>query len=328
MEFVTKLHVNSQEKTLKQILFVAMAKKIYLNHKQRIITARILTIIVGVVFAVSCIGKIGNAGGFAQLIVRYGFPKLSFLAPFIISLEALCALCLLMDIYPRAFSAISGVLLFCFSAAFFYAHTHEGVTDCGCFGNLVENLPPWLTYIRNVLLLVATMASYYLLPKGYSSANATRWIIVALVMAAVIYETGHTYKKAARYKESHPLFQKAIKDTKLAPFLNISKDSTYLLYVFSYECAECIDGLNNVKEYDGSSASDRLILLPVTEDKYSIIHHSFNLNFEEIPVGASLQGEVTAIPVLLYVKNDSIKYVIEGSVPSLFNFNKYYLESR
>lgn len=302
-----------------------MANKIILNHKQRIIIARILTIIIGVVFAVSCIGKIGNAGGFAQLIVRYGFPTLAFFAPFIISLEALCALCLLLDIYPRAFSAISGVLLLCFSIAFFYAHTHEGVTDCGCFGNLVENIPSWLTYFRNALLLAATISIILLLPQGYTNANALRWIVVALVMAAVIYEAGHTYKKPARYKEAHPLFQKAVNDTKLAPFLKTDRDSTYLLYVFSYDCAECVDGLNNVKEYNESPITDRLLLLSVTADKDSLIHQAFNLTLDEKFVGTGLQGEVTTIPVMLYVEKDTIRYVVEGAIPSKYNFIKYYL---
>lgn len=290
------------------------------------ILVRLLEIFVALVFSVSCLSKIGDVAGFASLITRYGFPSLSSLAPIIVIFEALCAIFLFLDIYPKITSAIAGIMLIFFTGAFFYASTYEGISDCGCFGNLVENIPPWLTYLRNSLLLVSTILIIVFTPIGYSKSDATRWIIIALLMVFVIYETGHTYKKAPRYKQSHPLFRQPIKNTALNSYVKTHPDSTYLLYVFSYECADCIDGLNNIKEYDKLDVIDRLIGLPVTEDKDSVIHHEFDLTFDEIPVGLGLQGVVTGIPLLLYVEHDTIRYVIEGAVPSPYNFRKFYLE--
>lgn len=296
------------------------------GNKQKVTTARVLELLVGVVFAISCIGKVSNVDRFAELIVRYGFPQFSCLAPLIVIIEALCAICLILELYPRVVSVVTGSMLLCFTAAFFYASTYEGVTDCGCFGNLVESTPAWLTYLRNALLIVASVGIVILLPIGYSKCTTVKWIIVAAVMSAVIYETGHTYKTAPRYKEAHPLYNQPVKKTVIGNYLTTHKDSTYVLYVYSYDCTTCIDGLNNAKEYGNTDIADRLIGLSVSEDRDSAVHRAFNITFDEIAVGLGLQNVVTGIPVLMYVKNDTIKYVIEGSVPSAYNFKRYYLD--
>ncbi|MCR5064215.1 MAG: hypothetical protein K6A67_00420 [Bacteroidales bacterium] len=301
-----------------------MAKKI--GNKQKTITARVLELLVGVVFAISCIGKVSSVDRFAELIVRYGFPQLSCLAPIIVIIEALCAICLLLELYPRAVSAVTGAMLLCFTGAFFYASTYEGVTDCGCFGKLVENTPAWLTYLRNALLFASSVGIVILLPWGYSKCTTAKWIIAAVVMSAVIYETGQTYKTAPRYKEAHPLYNQPVGKTVIGKYLTTHRDSTYVLYVYSYDCTTCLDGLNNAKEYGNRDIADRLIGLSVSEDKDSAVHRAFNITFDEIAVGLGLQNVVTGIPVLLYVKNDTIKYVIEGAVPAAYNFKRYYLD--
>ncbi len=289
--------------------------------------ARVLGLLLGAVFTLSFIGKVDNADGFALLIVRYGFPSFSNLAPLIIVFEALCALCLLLNVYPKIASAIAGLMLICFTGAFYYANIHEGITNCGCFGNLVEDIPVWVTYLRNAILLLASISVFVLVPTQYTKSNSVRWIIIATSMTIVVYKVGNSYEEAPRYKEAHTLYNQPIKNTALYSYVKTDVDSTYLFYVFSYDCTTCLDGLNNIKEYDSRDIADRFIGMPVTEDRDSLIHKAFKLSFPEINVGLGLRGSVSGIPVILYVKNDTIKYVIEGSIPSKYNFKKYYLEN-
>lgn len=289
---------------------------------------RILELFIGIVFLISFIGKVSEVDKFAELIVRYGFPSFSFLAPFIVILEAACAFCLLLNLYPKIATATAALLLFGFTGAFFYANTFEGITDCGCFGDLVEDIPVWLTYTRNIILIVASVLVLLWLPAEQSKPNIIRYIIFVVLTLCVAYEAGHTYRVAPRYKETHPLFHQPIKNTILQSHIKTDPDSTYFLYIFSYDCTTCIDGLNNVKEFDNFDTCSRLIGLAVSDDKDSNIHHAFNLTFDEINVGLDLQGVVKAIPVLLYVEHDTIQFVIEGSVPSLYSFKKYYIENQ
>lgn len=297
------------------------------DNTRLIVIARSLELLVGIVFTISFIGKVADADKFAELIARYGFPQFSFLAPLIVIVEALCAICLLFNVYPRIVSIVTGVMLVFFTVAYSYANIYEGITDCGCFGNLVENTPVWLSYLRNALLFVACVIIFVFMPKDYNRVSQTKWVVIAVLMAIVIYEAGHTYKAAPRYKETHPLYNQPIKETVIGNYVDTNKDSIYCIYVYSYGCATCTDGLNNIKEYDDTGVVDRIIGLPVTEDKDGIIHKAFGITFDEVYVGLGLQGVVRDIPVLLYVENDTIKYVIEGSVPSAYNFKKYYLEN-
>lgn len=293
----------------------------------RLIVSRILELFIGLVFAVSFLGKVVNVDQFAELIVRYGFPQFSFLAPIIVVVEALCAICLILGVYPRIFAVVTGVMVICFTGAYFYASTFEGITDCGCFGNLVENVPARLTYLRNAALLIACGIVFISLPKGYNKNSNTKWILIAILMAAAIYEAGHTYKAAPRYKEAHPLYNKSVKETVIGNYLDTDRDSVYCIYIYSYSCVTCTDGINNVKEYDEAGVVDRIIGMTVTEDKDSIVHKAFGISFDEIYVGTGLQGFVTNIPAFLYVKDDTIRYVIEGSVPAAYNFRRHYLEN-
>lgn len=297
------------------------------NKKAIIIVTRVLELFVGVVFAISFLGKVTDVGKFAELIARYGFPRLSFLAPTIVIFEALCAICLLLNVYPRMASAATAVMLVCFTGAYTYASVYEGITDCGCFGNLVDNIPAWLTYVRNVLLLVACVFIYLFSGQGGSEVSKTKWFTIAFLMSVVGYEAGHTYDAAPRYKQPHPLFNQPVKETVIGEYVNTDRDSTYCIYVYSYGCVTCTDGLNNIKEYATAGVVDKIIGLPVTEDKDYTVHKAFDITFEEVNVGLGLQGVVTDIPVLLYVESDTIRYVIEGSTPSAFNFKKYYLEN-
>ncbi len=297
------------------------------KNRRLIIAARVLELFVGVVFAISFMGKVTAVDKFAELIVRYGFPQLSFLAPFIVVVEAFCSICLLLNVYPRIMSVVAGTMLVCFTGAYCYASVYEGITDCGCFGNLAENIPAWLTYLRNALLLIACILIFSFLPKSHTEVSKTQWIVIAALMVAVVYETGHTYRAVSRYKQPHPLYRQPVKETVIGKYVNVDRDSIYCIYVYSYGCVTCTDGLNNIKEYDDVGVADRIIGLPVTEDKDSIVHKAFGITFDEIYVGLGLQGVITDIPVLLYIEDDTIKYVIEGSVPSAYNFRKYYLEN-
>lgn len=292
---------------------------------QRNTIIRILEWLIGVVFLISVCSKVFEVDKFAELISRYGFSSLSFLAPLIVVVEATCALLLLLHAYPRLASVASLVLLVCFTGAFIYANVHEGMTDCGCFGSLVERTPAWLTYVRNAALMAAATLLLLWLPRDLSAPTTIKWILIGVVLILVAYESGHTYRAAARHGRTHPLYRQPIKNTALNPYVNTSADSTYFVYIFSYGCTTCVDGLNNIKEYDHFDTRSRLCLLSVSHDKDSVVHRAFNLPPCETYVGLDLQGIVTNIPALLYIEHDTVKYVIEGVIPSVYSFRKYYM---
>ena len=63
---------------------------------------KIICIIIGAVFIFSGIGKIGNVAEFGNLIIQYGFGKLSLIAPLIVLIEIALGVSLLLHIKPKA----------------------------------------------------------------------------------------------------------------------------------------------------------------------------------------------------------------------------------
>jgi uncharacterized membrane protein YphA (DoxX/SURF4 family) len=296
--------------------------------KQKI--ARILEIVVGAVFILSAWGKMTGVGSFGELIIRYGLPVFSIFAPAIVAMEVLCGLMLLFRLWPRLTACLVGSMLIAFTGAFFYANVFHGVKDCGCFGFLGPSAPAWLTYSRNGLLL-AMCALILLWERKQQVGNANfRWICVAVLMVVSAFVIGTSFTVPSYYSgiflKKHPLIDKAVKDTDIAKFVQTSPDSTYVLYVFSYDCSSCLDGINNAKQYDDRRIADRFLALPVTKDRDSVVHRAYGIDFDEVYVGEGLRGSVEIIPALIYIVHDTVKYVIQGTVPSVPLFRSNYLE--
>lgn len=305
-----------------------MGKKININ-KQKI--ARILEIVVGIIFILSAMGKMTDVSGFGELIIKYGLPTFSILAPAIVAMEILCGLMLLLRLFPRLTAAMVGIMLLAFTGAFLYANVFHGVNDCGCFGSLGPGAPAWLTYSRNAILLVMCVSILLWERKKERIDTWMRWVFVAILMVISAFVIGTSSSVPSYYSglfsRKHPLIDTPIKDTEISRFVTTSPDSTYLLYVFSYQCVACLDGINNAKQYGDMRIADRFLALPVTEDRDSVVHRTYNIGFDEIYVGEGLKGTIEAIPTLLYVKHDTIRYVIVGTVPSAPLFRQNYLET-
>lgn len=295
--------------------------------RRRIVAARVLGAIVGVMMIVAAAGKIVDVGGFGELIVKYGLPALSILAPVVVAAEVLCGTMLLLWLWPRVVASVTALMLIAFTAAFFYANTWHGVSDCGCFGSLGPSAPAWLTYGRNTLL-VASCVIVALWGKGRT--GAWRWGVLSGVMVVSAFCIGMSFRVPSFYSgllaRRHPMIGLAADDAGLGRYLNISADSSYIFYLFSYDCPACIDNLANAMRYDDSTIADRFCGLTVNEDHDSAIHRIYNIRFEEVFVGDGLKGMIEEIPALLYVEHDTVQFVIEGNIPSEVSFRTFYLE--
>lgn len=289
--------------------------------------ARVLGGLTGLIMLAAAVGKMGDVGGFGELIVKYGLPALSILAPVVVAAEVLCGTMLLLWVWPRVAAVVTAAMLTAFTAAFFYANTWQGVTDCGCFGSLGPSAPAWLVYGRNALLVAACVLVAL---WGRGGSGMWRWVAVACIMVAAAFCIGMSFKVPSYYSglfaRHHPMIGLSSADAGLDRYVDISADSSYVFYVFSYDCPACIDNLANAMRYDNRSVADRFYGLAVNEDRDSAVHKDYGIGFEEVFIGDGLQGKVEEIPALLYVVHDTVKYIIEGVVPSELSFKRFYLE--
>lgn len=288
--------------------------------------------IVGLVFIFSAFGKIDNASGFGELITSYGLPWFSILSPVIIIAEMAVGLCFVLHIKPRSTAVVSILMLSVFSLAYMYANLIHGIEDCGCFGSIETKMPVWATYIRNVILLLLSVFTW----GGYKSKTAdgekpSVWLVslFAGVMALTIFFTGNSWRLSTfyvnKFESKHPLIGHVVAETPLNDYLQVSADSTYIVWVFSYGCSTCVNSMENIKHYQEGLA-DRFVPISVTEDESGRKRKLLNIDFNPINVGNGLSGFIEVLPTLLYIEKGIIKYVIEGSVPNVYLFKSNYLE--
>ena len=286
-------------------------------------TIQILSLLVGIVFLVSGIGKAVAAYEFSQLLVQYGFDALRFLAPLIIVFEVTIGLALFLGFRLKQ----TGLLAFCFtgllSLGYLYGYYFKNITDCGCFGQFsFLNLSPLFTCIRNLVLLGILLFVFLKNDNPYQAAKKNDIVIMACILCAVCFVTGYTFVEpqieATQYVTKGKHINIEVENSVLGEFLTFSKDSTYLVFAFSYGCPHCYNSIENLKQYERLGVVDRILAFSyannsATEEKFNEL---FKPNFQINNYPSKQLFRLTnRFPVSYYVKNNRIRMEIRGPLP-------------
>ena len=290
----------------------------------------IYSVIVGIFFIVSGIGKVLDTAAFSILIYSYGLGYLMVLSPLIVVVEILLGLFLILLINPRRYSLYSFVLLIFFTISFAYAHFMKGINDCGCYGTIQpSDISPVFSFIRNFILLIMTFVIWLKYPRDKIKTAEWKKYLIWLVICPAIFISGFTFRtpfllyvspKTNRFQDQN------IKNTELSKYLKTSPDSSYLIFCFSYSCPHCMNSIENLRQYKKSKTIDSIVSLGTGSDSDKLF---FERNF-----GADLYTKNLLInsmlkltdlfPTTFYVRHDSIKAVISGELSSYVIFKKQY----
>lgn len=280
------------------------------------------SLIAGLLFLISSFAKAININGFSNIINQYGFEYIHYLAPLIVLAEALIGLSLIFQIYLKRTALIAVLLLLLFTVVYAYGLMFKGITDCGCFGRLtLLNTSPAVTFLRNALLLYLLIAVWR---KGNNTINFNKWIvsIMLIVICLVTFMSGNTFRYSGNLFRKYKI--KAVKDTVLKDFITTSKDSTYLVFAFSYTCPHCMNSIENLKQYESSGTVDKIIGIaldnPDAEKQFvKIFKPEFSIKNYPADTFRSLTN---TYPKSFYIKNDSIIAILPGELPCSYVFMK------
>ena len=293
---------------------------------------KIYSFIIGIFFIISGVGKVIDTSAFSELIYQYGFGYLTILSPLIVVIEILLGIFLILQINPKKSSFFSLVLLVLFTISFAYAYFKNGVHDCGCFGTLNEtNLPPIYSFLRNIILMFMAIIVWLKYPGSdyeFTKLKKTKTLFVLIV---AVFISGFTFKIPPMFlkpaSKKHKLQNLHVKNTEISKYLKTSKDSTYLVFCFSYTCPHCWNSIENLKQFIKTKAADRVVCLATGEsDDKKVFFNNFNPEFliHDLQM-AEISKMATGFPTSFYIKNDTIKTIIQGVLPSPFTFKKQYL---
>ncbi|MCL2040598.1 MAG: DoxX family protein [Bacteroidales bacterium] len=286
-------------------------------------TTRILSSLAGIVFLISGIGKSLAAYDFSQILIQYGFEGLQFLAPLIIVFEILAGLLLFFHIRLRLTSLLSFCFVVALSAAYLYGYFFANITNCGCFGYFsLLNMSPFFTGVRNIVLMGMLLYVFLKSNNGCKLADRDEMLIMACILCAVSFVTGYTYMErqndTTQYVTEGKLVNMRVENSVLGEFLTPSKDSTYLVFAFSYSCPHCYNSIENLKQYERLGVVDKVLALSFATDSTTMakFNEIFHPDFQIINYSPKQIFRLTnQFPVSYYIKDNMIKMEIRGVLP-------------
>ncbi|MFA6234478.1 MAG: MauE/DoxX family redox-associated membrane protein [Bacteroidota bacterium] len=154
------------------------------SNRVLFLTARLLEILVGLVFLIAALMKALDPIAFQQQIAAYGiFPSLSMIAAWtFIIIEVALAAGLIVNLFPRVVPLLTMAMLVFFIGITWYGMSIGLGENCGCFGNLVHRGPEQVI-IEDALMAIGLLFSVVVL---WSHQETRRTLRIGVVMTAAV----------------------------------------------------------------------------------------------------------------------------------------------
>ena len=273
--------------------------------------SKIVSVLVGIFLLVSAYAKSADAAYFSNLLTFYGHEWLGWLAPAVIAAELVIGLLLFLQIRVRhaAWTAAGFVVLI--SLVYAYGVAFHGVYNCGCFGHLeFLNFAPAWTFVRNIILFGLLL---FVALKGEDNpGNPWTRSIAAIGLIIGMFTVGMTFTKSTvMLKGNVTVVPTPISETAIPRYVHdMSPDSTYLLFAFSYSCPYCNQSIGNVAMFEQTGTVDRVIGLVVddtiAEKPFRAFYKEEPFEIRRMPVEAILDITHDQLPTSFLVRHDTI----------------------
>ena len=152
--------------------------------------------------------------------------------------------------------------------------------------------------------------------------NKKEIISIVCVLSAICFVTGYSFVKRehgqTQYVTEGKHINMDVNNTVLGEILTFSKDTSYLIFVFSYSCPHCYNSIENLKQYERLDVVDKIIGISYATN--NIVTEKFNDIFNPNFLIKTTKPEhlfrlTNQFPISYYVKNNIIKMEIQGVLP-------------
>jgi len=284
--------------------------------------SKTLGIVVGAVFLFSGISKMLNVTEFAFLIQSYGLWWAANFAPLIVIIEIATGILLVLGIQPRKISLFAILMLVGFTIIYGYGHFTHGVENCGCFGAAGDKTPFWLVLLRNVFLILFMVVVF---KQTNIDPVLIKWkpTVVIFIIVVSSFVSGMTFyplPMSSSVNESHSknnIIGKVVSEVSEPLSKLLTADSSYFVFMFSYNCPYCWNSIENLKQYTNLPKIDKIIAITTTDTANSAL---FKEQFKpQFPIYALSSGDTETLvkghPTSLFIENGYIRQVFEGELP-------------
>lgn len=277
---------------------------------------KVFRLIVGFVFLLSGLLKAIDTATFADLMSLYGATWFGFGAPLVIFTEIFLGVLLVFGFYSKQVTWASVVFLVAVSLVYLYGVFARGITNCGCFGPLTWlNSKPWLTFVRNGILLTMLFPSLWSKDKQISPTIPSV-IFMAFITVVVMFMCGFSMHGAKCLQKQNAFQPIPLAKSPLASFVTCNPDSTYLVFAFSYSCPYCQNSIGNVNQYTEMHVVDKVIGLALDDSiAQARFDRLFDVNFEIRNMSQMEMVRLSAtLPITYMIMHDTIISQYTGMV--------------
>lgn len=298
-----------------------------------------LIILFGLFYLFSGIIKIIDIDDFLFLMRQYRFKPFIYLAPIIPVLEIFIGLFLILRIALKQTIAFSMLLLLGFTIIFSFGHFYFKIDDCGCFGGVeFLKMSPSIFYLRNGLLLFLSYLVYSKLEKTQQIVKPLYFTVIILLIAAGAYmigekadlnkylqQTPYTRENINNYQDS--FINKHVQNTILGNYITTNPDSSYLIFIFSFDCPHCMVSSVRLNEYIDNNIVDKIVgITKGTRAKERFFNENIPLKFNYRKIKNIEMNEITGFyPLSFYIENDTVRFKVKGALPEYEQFIQKYL---
>lgn len=274
--------------------------------------------LLGCFFLISSMAKALNAGSFSNIISQYELGYLFELSPLIIITEALIGILLIVKIHQKHVSFIAAIVVFIFTLVYAYGFWGKGVTDCGCFGNIsFLRTSPLVTFIRNIILISLLFLVWRYDQNETKNVKKSTYYFLICFVGIITFMSGYTLK-TERNRWEYPNI--ILNESGLQKYMQTSRDSSYMAFLFSYTCPHCLNSIANLNSYLTFETVNHIVALGVGD---SIKEARFKNYFSpEIQIKTLTQMELSPLtkqyPTLYYIQNDTIAFEYIGELPCAY----------
>lgn len=117
-----------------------------------------------------------------------------------------------------------------------------------------------------------------------------------------------------------------VNDTPINGLVNVNKDSTYLLFFYSFNCHYCWDAIENVKAFKNNNVVDKVIGFTVgTPKELTIFEKQFNTKYKSRLISPIIFRNIASIvPFIAVVKNNTIVFTDNSPIISPYTYKRRY----
>lgn len=290
------------------------------------ILVKIASIIIGAIFIISAFTKLADIKYFTDLVLQYNINIFVYTIPFLIIAEIFIGIELLFILNTKRNAILSVAMLFFLTLAYAYGYSVKGIEDCGCFGESLQ-VPPIFVFLRNVVLII--LGLFLFKNTTENKTDKFRKTIALIILGFGIFFTGNYFKLPANMQKpkQHILLHQDILKTEFGNYYNFDKDSTYMVFVFSYSCSHCLNSFENAKQYSKSSHIDKeVFFVQGNQESRNDFFRYFALDNDISFFENNISGkDINSFPTTLIIKNNKIDIVYVGALPSVLIFEKKFL---